>query len=252
VKAGLPQLADQLRALHRRGDPVVLPNAWDAASAKAVVAAGFRAVATTSAGVAESLGYADHQLAPPGEMFAAIARISRVVEVPVTADVEAGYGLAPAELVERLLEAGAVGCNLEDTDHAAHALRDADAHAKFLSEVVSAAKKHGVNLVLNARTDAFILGNGSEDEQVAESVRRGRLYYAAGAACVYPILARSERALAALAQQLEGALNGMLMPSAPPLKRLRELGYARVSAGPGLYRGAMAELKRRLEEIRSA
>jgi 2-methylisocitrate lyase-like PEP mutase family enzyme len=252
MRAGLPQKAEQLRALHRRGAPLVLPNAWDAASAKAVAEAGFRAVATTSAGVAESLGYADHQLTPPAEMFAAIARMSRVVEVPVTADLEAGYGLPPAELVERLLEAGAVGCNLEDTDHSTHALRDAEQHAKFLSEVKAAANGRGVNLVLNARTDAFILGKGSEDDQIAESVRRGRLYYAAGADCVYPILAKTERALAALAQQLEGALNGLLMAGAPPLSKLRELGFARVSAGPGLYRGAMAELKRRLDEIRTA
>jgi 2-methylisocitrate lyase-like PEP mutase family enzyme len=251
MRAGLSQKADTLRALHRRGDPLVLPNAWDAGSAKAVVAAGFKAVATTSAGVAQSLGYEDHQLTPPDEMFAAIARISRAVEVPVTADIEAGYGLSPSEIAQRLLEAGAVGCNLEDTDHSKHAQRDAFEQAKFLSEVKAAGQKLGVDLVINARTDAFILNVGDEDSQIAESVRRGRLYYAAGADCVYPILAKSERALAELAQKLEGALNGLLMPSAPPLQRQRELGYARVSAGPGLYRGAMAELKRRLDELRT-
>lgn len=230
----------------------MLANAWDPGSAKAVVEAGFKAVATTSAGVALSLGHADHQLTPVDEMFAAIDRISRAVDVPVTADIEAGYGLPPAEVAQRLLEAGAVGCNLEDTDHAAHAMRDAEAQAKFLSEVKAAGKKLRVDLVINARTDAFILNVGDEDAQIAESVRRGRLYYAAGADCVYPIFAKSERALGEMAQKLDGALNGLIIQGAPPLKKLRELGYARVSAGAGLYRGAMAELKRRLDEIRNA
>jgi len=169
-----------------------------------------------------------------------------------TADVEAGYGLPPDELAQRLLEAGAVGCNLEDTDHSRQALGDAERQAAFLTAVRAAAKKRGVDLVLNARTDAFLLGSGDEDAQLNESVRRGRLYFQAGADCVYPIFAKTERALEALATQLDGPLNALLLPGAPPLKRLRELGFPRVSAGAGLYRGAMAELKRRLDELKSA
>src|SRR5262245_61150949 len=113
---------DLLRSLHRPGDPLLLPNAWDVATARAVVAAGFPVVATTSAGVAAALGYEDHHGAPAEEMLAAAARIARGVDVPVTVDAEGGYGMEPAELVDALLSAGAAGCNLEDTDHAAGGL----------------------------------------------------------------------------------------------------------------------------------
>src|ERR1700757_2943950 len=112
----LQSRCDLLRSLHRRGDPLLLPNAWDVATAKAVVAAGFPVVATTSWAVAATLGYEDEERAPPDEMFAAAARIARSVEVPVTVDAEAGYGMRPAELVAALQEAGAAGCNLKDTE----------------------------------------------------------------------------------------------------------------------------------------
>src|SRR3954454_12236730 len=134
----LPQATDLqsrcelLRSLHRRRAPLLLPNAWDVATARAVVAAGFPVVATTSGGVAATLGYEDHEAAPAGEMLAAAARIARGVDVPVTVDAEAGYGLAPAELVAALRSAGAAGCNLEDTDHAAGSLRDPERHAEWL------------------------------------------------------------------------------------------------------------------------
>jgi 2-methylisocitrate lyase-like PEP mutase family enzyme len=127
---GLQSRCDLLRPLHRPGAPLLLPNAWDVATALAVVAAGFPVVATTSAGVAATLGYEDHERAPAGEMFAAAARIARRVEVPVTVDAEAGYGMQPAELVAALRSAGAAGCNLEDTDNSAGSLRDPDGHAE--------------------------------------------------------------------------------------------------------------------------
>src|ERR687898_3672567 len=123
---------DLLRSLQRPGAPLLLPNAWDVATARAVVAAGFPVVATTSGGVAAALGYEDHEGAPGDEMFAAAARIARGVEVPVTVDAEAGYGMEPAELVAALRSAGAAGCNLEDTDHIAGSLRDPDRHADWL------------------------------------------------------------------------------------------------------------------------
>src|SRR6476620_10235805 len=115
---------DLLRSLHCPGTPLLLPNAWDAATARAVVAAGFPVVATTSAGVAGTLGYEDHEGAPADEMFSAAARIARAVDVPVTVDAEAGYGMEPAALVAALRSAGAAGCNLEETDHSSGGLRD--------------------------------------------------------------------------------------------------------------------------------
>src|SRR3954470_13591690 len=132
----LQSRCDLLRSLHRPGDPLLLPNAWDVATARAVVAAGFPVVATTSGGVAGTLGYEDHEAAPPEEMLAAAGRISRSVEVPVTVDAEAGYGMEPADLVAALRHAGAAGCNLEDTDYVAGGgFRDPDRQAEWLRAV---------------------------------------------------------------------------------------------------------------------
>src|ERR687893_943791 len=144
--ADLQTRCELLRSLHRPGDPLLLPNAWDVATAKAVVAAGFPVVATTSGGVAATLGYEDHEGAPADEMLAVAARIARGVEVPVTVDAEAGYGMEPAELVAALRSMGAAGCNLEDSDYAVGALRDPDRHAEWLAEVRRAASEDGYPL----------------------------------------------------------------------------------------------------------
>src|SRR5436190_16613947 len=128
----LPSKCELLRSLHRPGAPLLLPNAWDVATGRAVVTAGFPVVATTSAGVAATLGYEDHEGAPADEMLAAAARMARGVEVPVTVDAEAGYGMEPAELVAALRGVGAAGCNLEDTDYSAGGLRDAGRQAEWL------------------------------------------------------------------------------------------------------------------------
>src|SRR5256885_3005065 len=125
----LQSRCDLLRSLQRPGDPLLLPNAWDVAAAGAVVAAGFPVVATTSGGVAAALGFEDHEGAPADEMLAAAARIARGVEVPVTVDAEAGYGMQPAELVAVLRSAGAAGCNIEDTDYSAGGFREPERQA---------------------------------------------------------------------------------------------------------------------------
>src|SRR3954469_24002979 len=147
----LESRCDLLRSLHRPGDPLLLPNAWDVATARAVVAAGYPVVATTSGGIAGTLGYEDHEGAPGDEMLAAAARIAAGVDVPVTIDAEAGYGMEPAELVAALRAAGAAGCNLEDTDHADETLRDPGRQAEWLSAVRQAADGAGYPLVINAR-----------------------------------------------------------------------------------------------------
>src|SRR3954453_7320474 len=147
--ADLQSGCDLLRSLHRPGTPLLLPNAWDAATARAVVAAGFPVVAPTRGGVAGTLGYEDHEGAPGDEMLAAAARIARAVDVPVTVDAEAGYGMAPAELVTALQRAGAAGCNVEDSDYAGDRLRDPEQHAAWLRAVREAASKDGYGLVIN-------------------------------------------------------------------------------------------------------
>ncbi|MDO0912332.1 isocitrate lyase/phosphoenolpyruvate mutase family protein [Streptomyces sp. DT2A-34] len=228
---------DAFRALHRRrspGDPLVLPGPWDAASARAFADAGFPALATPSAGVAASLGYEDGQT-PADEMFAAVARIVRSVDVPVSADIEGGYGLAPKELVERLLETGAVGCNLEDSAHGT--LKDPRKHADWLAEVRSAAADQ---LFINARIDTFDCGV-TDPEQ---TIRRAALYVAAGADCVYPIGAPVD-VLPLLRSGIQGPVNvhGTVTGDGPSPTELGELGATRITFGPGLQRRAAEALR---------
>jgi 2-methylisocitrate lyase-like PEP mutase family enzyme len=234
--------ADVLRRLHHGPAPLVLPNAWDAASARLVEAAGFPAVATGSAGVAASLGYEDNERAPVEEMLAAAGRICRAVSVPVTVDAEAGYGLPPDELAARLAAAGAAGCNVEDTDHAAGGLVDAERQAEQIAGL-------GAGLVVNARVDVFIREWGDPADRLAEAVRRGRLYLEAGAECVYPIWVVDEETIARLVDQLAAPVNVLYRPGAPSLRRLAELGVARISLGPGLHRATEAATRAILEQM---
>ena len=248
----LQSRCEQLRSLHRPGTPLLLPNAWDVATAKAVVAAGFPVVATTSAGVAEALGYHDHEGAPGGEMLAAAARIARGVDVPVTVDAEAGYGLEPAELVTALHDMGAAGCNLEDTDHSTETLRDPGEHAAWLTAVREAAQAHGYPLVINARVDVFLnpflagAGVGTQLDLVPDAVRRANIYLEAGADCVYPITLWEADAMRRFTAEVNGFVNVVRLPQAPSLAELVELGVARVSWGLLHYRGAMARFEEEL------
>jgi 2-methylisocitrate lyase-like PEP mutase family enzyme len=253
--ANLQRDCDVLRSLHRPGAPLVLPNAWDVATARAVVAAGFPVVATTSAGVAETLGYEDHEGAPGDEMLAAAARIARGVEVPVTVDAEAGYGMEPAELVAALQSLGAAGCNLEDTDHTAGSLRDPDRHAEWLSAVRKAASADGYPLVINARVDVFLgpflggAGPGTQDELVPEALGRAKAYLEAGVDCVFPIALWETDALRHFVSEVGGPVNVVRLPQAPSLTELAALGVSRVSWGLLLYRDAMARFEEQLASL---
>jgi 2-methylisocitrate lyase-like PEP mutase family enzyme len=241
--------AERLRELHY-GEMLVLPNVWDAASAAVVVEAGFPAVATASAAISAMLGFPDGEGAPWREMFAAAGRIGGAVSVPMTVDAEAGYGLAARELVDALLEIGAVGCNLEDSDHAAGGLVPADVQAERLAAVRSAADDAGVPLVINARIDTFLPHRAvPEADRVAEAVRRGRLYREAGADCLYPIGVARRADLAALVEELPGPINGNAGEQLD-LATLREMGVARVSYGPRFYRAALAGFRASLGELK--
>jgi 2-methylisocitrate lyase-like PEP mutase family enzyme len=252
----LESRCELLRSLHRPGAPLLLPNAWDVATARAVVAAGFPVVATTSAGVAGALGYENHEGAPGDEMLAAAARIVTGVDVPVTVDAEAGYGMAPAELVAALRSAGAAGCNLEDTDHRDESLRDPDRQAEWLAAVRQAAAADGYGLVLNARIDVFLgpflagAGPGSQAELVPDALRRAQAYLEAGVDCVYPIALWEADALRSFMAQAGGPVNVVRLPQAPSLAELSALGVARVSWGHLLYRGAMARFEDELASFR--
>ncbi|MEU0942948.1 isocitrate lyase/phosphoenolpyruvate mutase family protein [Streptomyces canus] len=233
------------RALHRNrlpGDPLVLPGPWDAVSARVCEEAGFPALATPSAGIAAALGHQDGST-PADEMFAAVARVCGAVDVPVSADVEGGYGLAPKELVERLLEAGAVGCNLEDSENGI--LKDPHRHADWLAEVRYAA---GDLLFVNARVDTFSYG----DRDPERAIERAALYVAAGADCVYPIGAPAH-VLPLLRSGIQGPLNvfGRLDGEGPSPTELGELGATRVTFGPGLQRRAARQMRELADSLRA-
>jgi 2-methylisocitrate lyase-like PEP mutase family enzyme len=223
--------ASTFRALHHNrgvGDPLVLPGPWDAGSAQALVDAGYPALATPSMGVAASLGYQDGAT-PPDEMFAAVTRIVRAVSVPVSADVEDGYGLAPRELVERLVETGAVGCNLEDSRNGV--LNDPLQQAEWLSEVRMEA---GDALFINARVDTFVFGDGDP----VDAIERARLYVAAGADCIYPLLAPLE-VFSTLREGIDGPLNMAAKASKRSVAELAQAGVTRITFGPELQRESM-------------
>jgi 2-methylisocitrate lyase-like PEP mutase family enzyme len=240
----LAERARRLAALHAGERPLLLPNAWDAASAQVLERAGFPAIATSSSAVAASLGYPDGEVAPATQMLAAVARIAAISSVPVTADLEAGYGLPPAEIVERLLEAGAVGCNLEDSDNRSGGLVEVERQAERLAQVRAAADVSGVGLVINARVDVYLHQIGTPGQRLAESLRRARRYLEAGADCVFPILASDEESIAELVRGVGGPVNVLYKPGMPSLERLAELGVARVSFGGGLHRATQVLLER--------
>jgi 2-methylisocitrate lyase-like PEP mutase family enzyme len=251
MSASLVELAARLRALHLPGAPVVLPNAWDVASARRFAKAGCAALATTSAGVANALGWPDGEAIPATEMFAAVARIAAGVELPVTADLEAGYGLSPKELAARVVASGCVGLNLEDTDHARGkgVLVDAARQAERIAALKQAGRAEGVDLVVNARVDTFLGGGLTGAARIEETLRRGRLYLDAGADCIYPITAHAESDIEAIVEGLGRApVNAMALPIAPPLARLAALGVARITFGSQLMKRALDDAERALRE----
>ena len=238
--ARLAALADRLRELHEGPDLLVLPNAWDVASARAFLALGVPALATTSGGVAESLGYEDGEAAPPDAMLDAVARIASAIDDrPLTADLEGGYGLEPDDLVARLLDVGAVGLNLEDSDHRHGGLRPADEQAEFIAAVKAAGRASGVDIVLNARVDVFIREAGAPETRMEEGLRRARLYAAAGADCIYPIWLADAGEISTFVAGVDRPVNVYARTAAPSIATLRALGVRRVTFGTELFRAAL-------------
>jgi 2-methylisocitrate lyase-like PEP mutase family enzyme len=253
----LQDRCERLRSLHTPGDPLLLPNVWDVATARAVVAADFPVVATTSAGVAIALGYDDHEAAPAGEMLAAAWRIARAVDAPVTVDAEAGYGLSPADLVAALHDAEAAGCNLEETDHATGTLRDPKDRAAWLREVRDAASAVDYPLVINARVDLFLGGfvggadPGTQIDLVPEALERANAYLAAGADCVYPIALWESEALRRFMAGVDGPVNVTRVPQMTSLHDVAATGVARVSWALFLFRQTMGYFEEQLASLRA-
>jgi 2-methylisocitrate lyase-like PEP mutase family enzyme len=242
--------ADAFRAMHRGQQILLLPNAWDVASARVVQQAGFGAVATTSAGIAFTLGYPDGQRISREQMLAVVGRIATAVKVPVTADVEAGYGDRPedaARTARDVLAAGAVGMNLEDgTDDRQHPLLD----LALQVERVKAVRE--LPIVLNARTDVYLLDFGNPEKRYDETLRRLAAFRDAGADCVFVPGLRDAAIIGRLVKDLKCPLNILAGPGTPPVPELQKLGVARISLGSGPMRAALGLLRRIAEELKGA
>jgi 2-methylisocitrate lyase-like PEP mutase family enzyme len=246
------QRAEALRELHAGPRLLILPNAWDVVTARLVEAAGFSAIATTSAGIAWALGYPDGERISRGEMLAVIRRISTAVRVPVTADVEAGYGSTPAAAAETargVIAAGAVGLNLEDGTSAGELL-DAGLQVERLRAAREAGATARVPLVINARTDAFEVKAWDPARRFAEAVRRATAYHAAGADCLFVPHVSDGETIGRLAKELPGPLNVIAGPPAPPLGELERLGVRRASLGPRVVQAALGTVRRVVAELR--
>jgi len=242
------QKAALLKRLHHGPKTLVLANAWDAISARIVEEIGFPAVATTSAGVAATLGYPDGQRVSRDGMLEVVAHIARAVQIPVTADMEAGYGTTPdemAEMARELIAAGAVGLNLEDMagdDEGSQV--DLPLQVEKIRAIQEASSAAGVPLVINARTDIYLTPIGPAETRFERTVERLRAYARAGAGCVFAPAVRDAETIAKLVKAVEAPLNILLMPGVPNLNELEKLGVARASIGSGLMRATLGATRK--------
>jgi len=246
------QQAERFRALHTGPRLLVLPNAWDAISARLIEEAGFPAIATSSAGVAWALGYADGERISRGEMLAVVRRIVLGVRIPVTADVEAGYGATPeaaAETARGVIAAGAIGLNLEDATDEGRLL-DLTLQVERVRAVREAGAAARVPLVVNARTDAFEMKQWSPTERFTAAVRRANAYRAAGADCLFVPHVSDAGTIERLAREIAGPLNVIAGPPAPPLGELEALGVRRASLGPRIVQATLGLIRRITAELR--
>ncbi|HEV2343099.1 MAG TPA: isocitrate lyase/phosphoenolpyruvate mutase family protein [Actinocrinis sp.] len=249
----ITEKAELLHALHRRGEPLILANAWDVASARLVEEAGAKAVATTSAGVAWSLGAADGDRLGVEAAVALVARVAAAVSVPVTADIENGFAQTPsgvASTIRAVLAAGAVGVNLEDAVYLESGvrLRDTAQQAERIAAAREAAAAAGVNLFINARIDTYLLAVGGPAEQLDATVARAAAFVAAGASGVFVPGVVDPATISALVSAIDAPLNILAGPSAPPIPELAALGVARISLGSSIAAAAYALVSRAARE----
>lgn len=245
--------AELFRKMHT-DHPLVLPNAWDAASARVLELAGAKAVGTTSGGISWSLGKSDGQKLTREEMMRMIRYIVDAVDIPVSADVESGYGTGSlvdvATTMRAVVDAGAAGINIEDSPgHQGEALLPSEEHADRVQAARKATEDADGDLVINARIDTYILQVGAPEDRYEETVRRANTYLAAGADCVFVPGVIDAETIGSLAAAIDGPFNVMAMPGAPPLKKLAELGVARVSVGSAITQLALGVTQRAAREL---
>jgi 2-methylisocitrate lyase-like PEP mutase family enzyme len=248
--------AEQFRKLHRGPHLLVLPNAWDVASARILEELGYPAIATTSAGIAFSLGYPDGQRVSREQMLEVVARIAHAVRVPVTADMEAGYGTTAKDMSETakaLIASGAIGMNLEDVtgeDESSHV--NMTLQVEKIRAIRETASSLGVPLVLNVRTDIYLMPIGPAETRFDRTVERLRSYHQAGADCLFAPGLRDGETIRKLVAALDGPLNILLMPDGPSLSELEKMGVARASAGSAVMRATLSLVQRIGKELMQA
>jgi 2-methylisocitrate lyase-like PEP mutase family enzyme len=242
---------------HHDKDILVLLNSWDVGSSKLIEASGFKAIATTSMGIAASLGYPDCQVIQLSEMIAAMTGIVNGVHVPVTVDIEAGYGNSLEEILEsvkRIIATGIVGINIEDSVELNPILIDETEFSERLLAIRALSDSLGFHLVINARTDAFYTSSGSPREKLSESIRRGNKYREAGADCIFVQPVWEKETIATLVKEIHAPLNILSNPGMgggipPSVRELQDLGVARLSLGSGLMKATLALIKKVADEL---
>ena len=249
----LADKAHELRKLHQPGKPLVLVNVWDALSARIVESLGYPAIATSSASVAWARGYADGEKMPMEEVLEVTQAIVRCVNVPVTADLEAGYGASAADAAKAArgaIASGAVGLNFEDLNRAGEFF-DVKAQAERIAAIVDVGEREGVPLVINARTDGFLAELGPDDDwRLRESIERGNAYLDAGAECVFVPGVDDEAIIEKLIAGIRGKVSVLAGFGSPSVDRLGELGVCRVSVGSSSAGVAYASFRSLAKDIR--
>lgn len=257
VSAIQQQRAQQFLDYHHADEILVLLNSWDIASSKLIAACGYKAIATTSMGVAAALGYPDCEVIQRDEMIEVAKGIATAVDLPVSVDIEAGYGSSIDEVVASVsafIATGIVGVNIEDSLHLQPQLIDVREFCERISAIRAVAQAQGLHLVINARTDSFYTSNASEKEKLSESIRRGNMYREAGADCVFVQPVWDRDLIATLVKEINAPLNILANPSIgkgmpPSISELQDLGVARVSLGSSLMKATLALIKKVADEL---
>jgi len=248
--------AIEFRKMHQSGDILVLANAWDVPSARIFEQTGFPAIGTSSAAIALSIGYPDGQKISRDEMLQVVARIARSVSIPVTADMEAGYGNSAAdvaETAERVIAAGAIGLNLEDsTKRSDPPLHTVEAQIRKIVEIRKVGDRLGVPLVINARTDVLIIGQDDKSSRLKEAIDRGKAYNNAGADCFFPVGAIDSQTISEITRQVRCPINILATNGVPTVPELKRLGVRRVSVGSGPARATFGLVRKIAHELRES
>jgi 2-methylisocitrate lyase-like PEP mutase family enzyme len=249
--------AEKFLKFHQDKEILVLLNSWDAGSSKLVEACGYKAVATTSMGIAASFGYPDCQIMQLPELLPVITGIVKAVKVPVTVDIEAGYGNNVDEIIEsvkKIIATGIVGINIEDSIELSPVLIDEEEFCERISAIRALSDSLGFHLVINARTDSFYTSTGSDREKLTESIRRGNKYRGAGADCIFVQPVWEKETIRTLVKEINAPVNILANPGIgaglpPSVSELQDLGVARLSLGSSLMKATLALMKKVADEL---